>query len=180
MFNIVNLLIKASRHEHSVLTRAIATLLGATLFLAGIPAFIYWAGDMFFKGMAFSAIKARLISNLCFILGAPWLLSSIIWQLTKGKGTPVPVVPTKYFLENGPYRFTRNPMMLGFFLYLFGWALRWNQWGFLISAAAVEILLCLEIKFIEEPELEGRFGAAYAQYRKKTPFMIPRLKRSEQ
>jgi protein-S-isoprenylcysteine O-methyltransferase Ste14 len=178
MFGIVEFLIKRGKMEHSVAMRTIATLLGAALFLVGIPALILLVGRVFLREQIFSMLPARILSGVSFVLGLPWVVWALVWQLTKGKGTPIPVVPTKYFLQNGPYRFVRNPMMLGFFLCILGWAFWWNQWGSLIAAAGVEILLCLEIKFIEEPELAGRFGDAYREYKKETPFIVPRLRQS--
>jgi protein-S-isoprenylcysteine O-methyltransferase Ste14 len=32
------------------------------------------------------------------------------------------------------------------------------------------------IKFVEEKELEQRYGDEYTEYKKRTPFIIPRLK----
>jgi len=174
--NIVDFLVRAGQKEHSVAERTLATLFGATLFIAGIPAFVFWVGKAYLRQPILPALSASICSGAVFILGIPWLVWAIAWQLVKGKGTPVPVVPTKHFLQNGPYRFVRNPMMLGFFLYLLGWALYWNRWGSLIAAIGIEILLCIEIKFIEEPELTRRFGDAYRAYKKETPFIIPRIK----
>jgi protein-S-isoprenylcysteine O-methyltransferase Ste14 len=37
------------------------------------------------------------------------------------------------------------------------------------------IFLLVYIKFLEEREMEIRFGEAYQEYRKQTPFIIPRL-----
>jgi protein-S-isoprenylcysteine O-methyltransferase Ste14 len=31
------------------------------------------------------------------------------------------------------------------------------------------------IKFIEEKELEARFGQEYSEYKKRTPFFIPKI-----
>jgi protein-S-isoprenylcysteine O-methyltransferase Ste14 len=174
--DIVDFLVRAGQKEHSVVTRALATLLGAALFIAGIPAFVFWTGKAYMKGPILTAWSASLCSWTAFAIGIPWVVWAIAWQLVKGKGTPVPVVPTKHFLQNGPYRFVRNPMMLGFFLYLLGWALYWNRGGSLIAAVSIETLLCLEIKCIEEPELTRRFGDAYRAYKKETPFIIPRIK----
>jgi protein-S-isoprenylcysteine O-methyltransferase Ste14 len=36
-------------------------------------------------------------------------------------------------------------------------------------------LLVLYIKLIEERELEIRFGSEYVEYKRNTPFLIPRL-----
>lgn len=176
MPNIVKFLSERGKKEHSVAMRALATLLGAILFLFLIPAFVLWMGNIFMQQPIMPARLARIIAGVSFGIGIPWMICAIAWQLLRGKGTPVPVVPTVHFLQNGPYRFVRNPMMLGFFLYLLGWALWSNQWGSLISAIGVEILLCLEIKFIEERELSIRFGDAYREYKQKTPFIFPKLR----
>jgi len=178
MINLVEFLVRRAQKGHSLVMRTLATLLGGALFILGIPAFIFWMGKVCLRQPILPALPARILSGISFVLGIPWIVWAIAWQLIKGKGTPVPIVPTKHFLQNGPYRFVRNPMMLGFFLYLLGWAFRWNQWGSLIVAVDVEILLCLEIRFIEEPELVGRFGDAYREYKKETPFIIPRLRQS--
>jgi len=176
VINIVEFLVKMSKKEHSVAVRALATLLGATLFLAGIPALVFWVGRIWMSRPIELFLQSNIIAATCFVLGIPWLFSSIFWQLSRGKGTPVPIVPTKHFLQNGPYRFVRNPMILGFFLYLLGWAFYLDSWGSFAAAVAIELLLCLEIKFIEEPELTRRFGDAYREYKKETPFIIPKFK----
>lgn len=176
MFDMVEFLVKRGKKEHGVGIQILAALLGGILFLIGIPAFVFWVGNVFLKQPIMPALSARILSGAAFGLGVPLALWAALWQLVKGQGTPVPVVPTKHFLQNGPYRFVRNPMILGFFLYLFGWAFWWNQWGSLIAAIGVEVLLCLEIKFIEEPELVGRFGDAYRGYKKETPFIFPKLR----
>ncbi len=173
---IVDFLVRAAHRDHGIAERTLATLLGAALFIAGIPALVYWAGGAFMREPVLPAVTASLCSGTAFIAGLPWVAWAIAWQLAKGKGTPVPVVPTRHFLQNGPYRFVRNPMMLGFFLYLLGWALYWNRWGSVMAAAGIATLLCMEIKCIEESELTKRFGDAYRAYKKETPFIIPRIK----
>jgi protein-S-isoprenylcysteine O-methyltransferase Ste14 len=174
--NIIDFLVRAGQREHSVAMRTLATLLGAMLFIVGIPTFVCWAGKAYMSELILPTLLASVCSVALFIIGIPWVVWAIAWQLVKGKGTPVPVVPTRHFLQNGPYRFVRNPMMLGFFIYLFGWVLYWNRWGSLIAAASIEALLYIEIKFIEEPELTRRFGDAYRAYKKEVPFIIPRIK----
>jgi len=34
----------------------------------------------------------------------------------------------------------------------------------------------LELRLVEEPELERRFGRAYAEYRKRVPMFFPHLR----
>lgn len=62
MFNIINLFIKASHKEYSVFVRAIATILGAAVFLAGFPAFSLWMGRVFLSDPVFPILAARVLS----------------------------------------------------------------------------------------------------------------------
>jgi protein-S-isoprenylcysteine O-methyltransferase Ste14 len=105
----------------------------------------------------------------------------VVWSNAKffmAKGTPVPLNPPPKVVTTGPYAYVRNPMLTGVFLLLFGF-------GFLARSMAVAFLFTplfillnvLEIKAIEEPELEKRLGEEYIEYRKKTPMFFPRCKR---
>lgn len=173
---LIEFLVKQSKMEHSVPVRILAMLFGLALFIFAIPAFILWLGTIFNLGPMLPVSLAHTISLVCFIIGLPWMLSAVFWQLFAGKGTPVPLIPTKYFLQNGPYKYVRNPMIMGFFLYILGWAFLANSWLALVAAALVQALLFMEIKFIEEPELTKRFGIAYLEYKKEIPFMFPCFK----
>ena len=95
----------------------------------------------------------------------------------KGKGTPVPVNPPSGLIITGPYRYTRNPMLIGVFFILFGI-------GFWIGSLSMIFIFTplfiigntLELKKIEEPELEKRLGKKYMEYKKRTPMFIPDLR----
>jgi len=147
-------------------------LVGVTLFVPVIPALVFWSGKFLYKTSILNHQISYALSIVCFIFGLHWALSAVFWQLVRGKGTPVPIVPTKHFLQNGPYRYVRNPMMLGFFLYLLGWAFLCNKGGAFLAVAVLIVFFLAEIKLIEEPELEKRFGDAYREYMNKTPKWI--------
>jgi len=169
-------LVARSHKRYSGPYRAFATVLGAALFIAGWPALVWLSGKILPGGLIPSPYHGGL-AGLNFLIGIPWMLWAVAWQLWKGKGTPVPVVPTKHFLKNGPYRYVRNPMMLGHFLYTLGWAFLFNALGGYLFAALLITGLVLEIKLIEEKELERRFGGPYRAYKQDTPFILPRIKR---
>lgn len=170
---LVEFLVGRSKMEHSVAVQTVVMSLGATAFIAGIPAVVYGVGRLYNKSLL-GHNTAVVISIVCFVFGLPWMLSAVGWQLFIGRGTPVPIVPTKKILKNGPYRYVRNPMMLGFFLYLLGWTFLFNNIGSITMAAVIILLLILELKTIEEPELAKRFGDAYGEYKKEIPFLLPR------
>jgi protein-S-isoprenylcysteine O-methyltransferase Ste14 len=170
---LIKFLVHQSERKYTVTVRFVATLLGVTLFIAIIPAIVWWAGKYIDSAMLISNKLAFIFSIFCFCIGLPWTIAAVVWQLISGRGTPVPVVPTHHFLQSGPYRYVRNPMMLGFFIYLTGWGFLSNHFAAMVAVAIIIALLILEIKFIEERELENRFGDAYRTYKKETPFLLP-------
>ena len=177
MNHLIEWLVVQAKKKHNIATRSVATLCGLILFVGGIPALVFLIGRFFDKDPIFPIYFAKVTALVCFIIGLPWMISSVFWQLIYGGGTPVPAVPTKKFLQNGPYRYVRNPMMLVFFLYLLGWTFLFNHYGAFLAAGFFILLLLGELKFIEEHELERRFGNVYQEYKKETPFLFPRGRR---
>ncbi len=83
---------------------------------------------------------------------------------------------TKQIVEYDIYRLTRNPMSLGY--YLLGLSI-----GFLSGSTLLTLYVLLGLipahlfflKYFEELELELRFGESYKQYKRKTPFLFPKM-----
>jgi len=93
------------------------------------------------------------------------------------KGTPVPLNPPPKLVDTGPYAYIRNPMLSGLFILLFGLGFLFNSFSLVFIFTPLFILLnVLELKAIEEPELEKRLGQEYFEYKKMVPMFIPRLK----
>ena len=81
---------------------------------------------------------------------------------------------TKQIVEADIYKYTRNPMSLGYYLFSLGVAL--------ISGSTLLTLYVLLglipahlffLRFFEELELELRLGESYKEYKQKTAFLIP-------
>lgn len=152
--------------------------------------------SLFFAGLLLIAILAIGMGWACrgwgtFSLG--WLnpalgsvltlggLALVIWsvatQYTLGKGTPAPKVPTQRLVIQGPYAYSRNPMTLGALILYLGIGF-WMGSGVLILLTVVVVSALLTfIYFHETRELTERFGEAYLEYQKRTPFLLPCLKR---
>ena len=87
----------------------------------------------------------------------------------------MPFNPPTELIVTGPYRWMRNPMVTGVFVGLFGL-------GLILHSAAIVFIWTplyvvahlIELKTIEEPELELRFGTAYTDYKHTVPMFIPR------
>jgi len=97
-------------------------------------------------------------------------------RFKRAAGTPVPVNPPTDLVVEGPYQWTRNPMLTGVFTALFGLGVQLHSFGMVcVSIPAYILLHVLELKMVEEPELERRFGASYAEYRRVVPMFWPRF-----
>ncbi|MCD6577342.1 MAG: isoprenylcysteine carboxylmethyltransferase family protein [Anaerolineaceae bacterium] len=168
-----------SKKEYQLPVRVITTLSAGLIFLISIPFILIWLGpelDAYFStpGIGLkphNEIFILLISIPGFIL-AMW---SIITQIMIGKGTPIPLMATQKLIIIGPFKFSRNPMSFGTICMYLGISLYMNS---LFSFGIVCIFSCLlicYIKLIEKKELTERFGNEYLEYKKSTPFLIPKI-----
>lgn len=90
------------------------------------------------------------------------------------RGTPVPFNPPPELVTSGPYAYIRNPMLSGLFILLFGLGLAFRSVSLFFIFTPLFILVnTMEIKSIEEPELEMRLGPKYLEYKERTPMFFP-------
>ena len=94
-----------------------------------------------------------------------------------GQGTLAPWDATRRLVAVGPYRYVRNPMITSVVMMLAGEALFFGST--VLAGWFVLFFLCNHVYFIllEEPSLELRFGASYAEYKKQVPRWLPRRPR---
>lgn len=112
------------------------------------------------------------------VFGVGWMVAwtSAYFMVTRGDGTPLPVDATRRLVIAGPYRYVRNPMAFASLLqgaaigvmagsplvliYIFVGALMWNYGA----------------RPWEENDLELKFGADYACYKRHVRCWTPRLR----
>jgi hypothetical protein len=88
-----------------------------------------------------------------------------VWLFMRGREyTPVP------FRDSWAYRTVRHPLMASFLIGF--WATPLMTIGHLILAAGMTVYILVGIRF-EERDLLRAFSAAYADYRKRVPMLIP-------
>ena len=92
---------------------------------------------------------------------------SAVSQFGKVRTTLDPHGSVSAIVTSGPYRFSRNPIYLGFVLTLIGLPLALgNAWGVVLSPLLMVSLYRLVIKH-EEAYLEGKFKDVYSSYKSR-------------
>jgi protein-S-isoprenylcysteine O-methyltransferase Ste14 len=168
-------------HSTATGTKEIRTLLtpiGVAIFGTFTALFVFAAihVDRLFRLPRFLPESVRLpVSIPLMALGIAFTVWSA-FHFLKVRGTPVPFNPPPKVVTTGPYRYARNPMLTGVFLFLFGVGFGINSPSLVFFFAPLFVLFNVwELKQIEEPELIRRLGDEYVEYRKQTPMFIPRF-----
>ncbi len=110
--------------------------------------------------------ELRIVGGLMVIAG--FLLGgSAIFQMRKAN-TPVdPRETVKALVTSGPYRFTRNPIYLGFFAIYLGFTLlACTLWG-LIASPFLYWTVTQAVIHAEEIYLDEKFGEQYKEFRSR-------------
>jgi len=170
----INLLHRAATGTKK--TRKLLTPIGVTIF-GGFTALFVFAAILVDRLLNLPRLLpkgARLPVSIPMIaLG----LAVTVWSafhFLKARGTPVPFNPPPKVVNTGPYRYARNPMLTGVFLFLFGIGFIVNSVSLVFFFTPLYVLInAWELKKIEEPELIKRLGSEYIEYRRHTPMFIP-------
>ncbi|MDO9084716.1 MAG: isoprenylcysteine carboxylmethyltransferase family protein [Anaerolineaceae bacterium] len=171
-------IIKWSEREFSFNQRFFATISAGLLFLFLIPLLLIRGLPAVDNIIGLPSISFGIINffigGILVLIGATYALWSIISQLTRAKGTPLPMMATQKLLIDGPFKHSRNPMGFGAICMYLGMAIIVGSLSSIIVVLFFLFLLVFWIKKVEEKELEIRFGQNYKEYKKTTPFMIPK------
>jgi len=156
------------------------TPLGLLFFfvLIALFAFAYFWVDEWLDFPSFSSSWwSSTLSILLMVIGSALIVPTVI-AFGRLKGTPVPFNPPPKLNTTGLYAYVRNPMLTGIFFMLFGLGVLFSSLSLIFIFTPLFILLMvLELKFVEEKEMEKKFGEEYLEYKKRVPMFIPKLKR---
>lgn len=109
----------------------------------------------------------RVMAAIAVVLGVALMAFGVV-SFLRARTSVDPIHPEKAstLVVTGIYRFTRNPMYLGFALMLLALTLRVSAWpGLLVVALFVVYMNRFQIR-PEEDALDARFGAASREYRR--------------
>ncbi len=165
--------------KNSTQYKIISLIIGAIIFLMVFPVTFLQIGRVIEKSIIihWNAWYEIIITIVTIPLGLSILFWTVFTQWVVGEGTPAPNAPTQKLILVGPYRYCRNPIELGAIIYYLGFGTYFASLtnGFVCCVLGL-IIGSLYHKFIEEKELELRFGNEYIEYKKTTPFLFPRIR----
>ena len=144
-----------------------------------IPFFIYLlteSGNLYFT--LNSNIFYLILGFFLAVFGLYLLIICISIFYKKGKGTLMPLskIHTQHLVIVGPYRYVRNPMIIGVILTVLGEGLIFESLGIIICAIIFFILNLIYIPLIEEKGALSRFGQEFIHYKREVNGWIPKLK----
>ena len=93
------------------------------------------------------------------------LMGSAVMTFRRAGTSLNPAKPTTRVVVHGPYRFTRNPMYVGWVIVYLGCVLLTNTVWPLVSLPVVLVLISRAVIAKEERYLEAKFGDAYRAYK---------------
>lgn len=83
----------------------------------------------------------------------------------EGRGSPLPNNPAKQLIKSGPFKFSRNPMIIALWAILLGETIAFESLYLFVWTALIVVASILYIIRIEEPQLLEKFGQRYMEYR---------------
>ncbi len=139
---------------------------GSTIGWLWKPALFGWASHSM-------PATVRWVGVAGFACTVVWL----VWMFhTLGRNLTDTVVTRRdaHFVDNGPYRFVRNPMYTGILMLGISLGLALGTWLLPVAASLMFTLLALRTR-TEERYLIERFGDQYRDYMKRVGRFLPKL-----
>ena len=106
------------------------------------------------------------LGALIFVAGIALNVGGFVAQKPAGTD-PIPFNPTTRIVAHGLYRFSRNPMYLGFALCTFGLAILVDSAWMLLALPIGLVLVDRIVITREERYLERKFGDEYLNYKRR-------------
>jgi protein-S-isoprenylcysteine O-methyltransferase Ste14 len=175
-----NKFIQWQKKQHSQREKISFLIIMAIFFIFVLPTGLFFISQRLDRILNFPMVLQppfNLVGILLLIVGWPLALWAVWVQYKVGRGTPAPMMPTQKLVIVPPYNYCRNPMILGSGIWFLGFVILFNSLSFIFINIFLFIVILFYFKFVEEKELEARFGQEYVRYKKQVPFLIPIFKK---
>ena len=135
------------------------------LALAVLVGALMWIVRFISPSLTIEFQRGNVIASAIATLGIAIALAGVL-EFRRARTTVDPTAPSKStsVVTGGIYRFTRNPMYLGFLLVLAGWAAYLSNPVVLLGPVLFVIYMNRFQIIPEERILKSRFGAPFEQY----------------
>lgn len=177
---LIDNLVEISKKPLSLENRFLAKVLPIFVFFFFFPALLFilpkFVFDKWLQLPTLFRFSTRIMpAGTLIVLGLFFLISSTKAQREIGKGTPIPLNATQKLVVEKPYSYCRNPLYFGLISFFLGISIMIGSISSLVMVSIFSAIILLYIKFIEERELEKRYGDEYIAYKDATPLLFPRL-----
>ena len=151
----------------------------AGLFLQAVGYLAVWFSPLYTKQssaivpMPRMAEVALAVLTVALAAASVWLVNASSRRLGKQWGLAARLVEGHDLIREGPYRLVRNPIYAGMFGLLLATGMAMRRWTTLLAASAVFVAGTLIRIRSEEKLLRQAFGAAFEEYARQVPALIP-------
>lgn len=146
------------------------TLIAPVIFLT-IVYYLSMAIDNYFN-LPKIPFNLNLIAYPLITIGIIIIFSVFYLFINFGNGTPIPKqftsrFATKKLVTNGIFKYSRNPFAIGMLMTLIGLGFYIKSYFLIFLIIIMFIFGHFFIIYIEEPDMEQRFGLEYLKYKKR-------------
>jgi len=122
-------------------------------------------------GFWFQFLSTILV--VAIVIVSLWTMSAAVRVLGKQWSLQARVLENHKLVREGPYRFVRHPIYTGMLGMIIAAGLAWSHWiGFLIALILFTIGTAIRV-YSEEKLLREQFGAAFEDYKRSVPAVVP-------
>ena len=107
------------------------------------------------------------LSGVALIVIALALVIISLFQFLDAKTPVEPWQPTTTIIQQGVFRYSRNPIYLAFCITAAGCGFLFNSWWLVLSVLPIIVLLQQLVIRREEAYLEEKFGDVYRDYKRQ-------------
>lgn len=136
--------------------------------VAAVVALLIWCTHRFLPILPMPFPYKDFVAALIALVGSAVCISGVV-SFRRARTTVNPLRPdtASALVVSGVYRFSRNPMYLGFSLLLVSWVVYLAEWSGLLAVGAFMAYMTRFQILLEERALETNFGAAFLEYKQR-------------